>query len=592
LTLHQGEAFAILGAMLILFASDRLRYDLVGGLALIAAALTGILPANKVFDGFSNPVIIIIASVLVLSRAIALSGVVEIAIRRILRGTNNISIQIAVLTTAVAGLSAFMKNVGTLGIFMPIAIQTAERSNRLPSLYLMPLAFGSLVGGTMTLIGTGPNLLISTVRQDVVGKPFQLFDFLPVGLPLTIVAIVFLSVGWRLIPKNRQGPPSAERKFEVDTYTTEATITPGSPIAGKTVKDLEDLSDGTMTVTSIIRQGGRRNIPSGHWPLFAGDIVAMQGDAAALKPLIDEAKLTLNGADQKSGAGSKDDMIENVEAIIGADSPMIGRTLESLQLRRRFECAVLAIGRGGERLRTRLPVTRLQAGDILVFQGRRELLPETLAHLGCLPLADRSLTIGRTSKGFLPLGILLVAMMVVAFGWVAADVSFFAAAVAVVLLKLITPKEAYEAIDWPVIVMLGSLIPVGEALNLTGASGLIASALGHAAGHLPDILALSLILVASMLVTPFLHHAAAVLVMGPIAATLAHNLHYQPDAFLMAVALGASSDFLSPIGHQNNALIMAPGGYRFGDYWRLGLPLSILVAVLGTILIPLVWPLR
>ncbi len=592
MTLQQGEAFAILAAMLVLFASDRLRYDLVGGLALIAAALTGVVPPNKVFDGFSNPVIIIIASVLVLSRAIALSGVVEIAIRRILRGTGSASIQIGVLTTAVAGLSAFMKNVGTLGIFMPIAIQTAERSKRLPSLYLMPLAFGSLVGGTMTLIGTGPNLLISTVRQEVVGKPYELFDFTPVGLPLTIISVLFLSVGWRLIPKNRRGPPSAERKFEIETYTSEATIPLTSPIAGKTVKDLEDLSDGAMTVTSIIRQGGRRNIPSGHWPLFAGDVVVMQADPVVLKPVIDEAQLVLHGADETPSPRSKDDVIENVEAIIGADSPMIGQTLESLQLRRRFECAVLAIGRGGEQIRTRVPNTRLQAGDILVFQGRKELLPETLVQLGCLPLADRSLAIGRGHRGFLPLVILLVVMVVVALGWVAADAAFFAAAVLVVLLKLITPKEAYEAIDWPVIVMLGSLIPVGEALNLTGASGLIANALGHAAGHLPDVLALALILVASMLVTPFLHHAAAVLVMGPIAATLAHDLSYKPDAFLMAVALGASCDFLSPIGHQNNALIMAPGGYRFGDYWRLGLPLSILVAILGTILIPLIWPLR
>jgi di/tricarboxylate transporter len=592
LTLHQGEAFAILGIMLVLFASDRIRYDLVAGLALIAAALTGIVPAGKAFDGFSNPVIIIIASVLVLSRAIAISGVVEIAIRRVLKTGAGVSFQVAVLAGSVAGLSAFMKNVGTLGIFMPIAIQTAERSKRPPSLYLMPLAFGSLVGGTMTLIGTGPNLLISTVREQTEGKPFNLFDFTPVGLPLTIVAIVFLAFGWRLIPKDRRGPPSAERQFEVDTYTSEATIPAASPMAGKTVRDLEQLGDGSMTVTSIVGKDGRRNIPDAHWPLSAGDVVVMQADPVALKPIVDDAQLVLHGADEVTASDSKDDTIENVEAVIGAESAMVGETLRSLRLRRRFGCAVLAISRAGQRIKGGLPLVRLQAGDLIVLQGRKDALPETLAALGCLPLADRGLGLGRKRRGFYPLVILLAVMTSVALGWIAADVAFFAAAVAVVLFKLITPKEAYEAIDWPVVVMLGSLIPVGEALNETGASGLIASFLDHAAGHLPDRFALCLILVVSMLVTPFLHHAAAVLVMGPVAFTLAHDLHYQPDAFLMAVALGASSDFLSPIGHQNNALVMSPGGYRFGDYWRLGLPLSVIVAAMGTWLIPTFWPLR
>jgi di/tricarboxylate transporter len=574
LTVHQAEAFAILAIMLVLFASDRLRYDLVAGLALIAAALTGIVPPNKVFDGFSNPVIIIIASVLVLSRAIAISGVVERAIRRILRGVTAISLQIAVLAGSVAALSAFMKNVGTLGIFMPIAIQTAERAKRLPSLYLMPLAFGS------------------SVRQQVEGKPFALFDFTAVGLPLTVAAIVFLSFGWRLLPRGRRGAPSAERQFEIETYTSEATLPETSPLAGKTVGDLEDMGDGALTVTAIVRTDGRRDLPDRAWPLMAGDVIVMQADPVALKPIVEEAQLVLHGADTISETGLKDDSIATLEAVIGADSAMVGQTLVSLKLRRRYDCTVLAISRAGQRIAGSLNRTRLRAGDLIILMGRKEALPETLAALGCLPLADRSLGLGRTRRGYAPLVILLAVMASVALGWISADIAFFAAAVLVVLFRLITPKEAYDAVDWPVVVMLGALIPVGEALNLTGASGLIASALGHAAGALPDQLALGLVLVVSMLVTPFLHHAAAVLVMGPVAATLAHDLHYQPDGFLMAVALGASSDFLSPIGHQNNALVMSPGGYRFGDYWRLGLPLSIIVAVGGTLLIPIFWPLR
>ena len=591
MTLPQGEAFAILAVMLALFASDRLRYDLVGGLALIAAALTGIVPPDKVFEGFSNPVIIIIASVLVLSRAIELSGVVEAVIRRIIGNTKSTSVQLAVLTTSVAGLSAFMKNVGTLGIFMPIAIQIAERSGRPPSRYLMPLAFGSLVGGTMTLIGTGPNLIISTVRQELEGKPFRLFDFSPVGVPLTIVGVLFLSVGWRLIPQTRRRP-SQDPQISIETYTSEATIPPNSWLAGKTVQDLEEMSDGEAAVTSIVRKDGHRYIANGRSQLIPGEIIVLQIDPAALQPLLDRTGLKPYSAEEAKELLAKDDPVESVEAIVTADSPIIGQSPQSLRIRRRFETSILAISRGGQTIRTRVQQTTFEAGDIIVIQGQQKTLADTLVQLSCVPLAGQGRKLGGRRRGLLPIGILLAVMILVSLRAVSADVAFFGAAVLVVLLNLITPKQAYEAIDWPVIVMLGSLIPVGEALKLTGASGLIGDALTRVATHLPDSLALGLVLVVSMLVTPFLHHAAAVLVMGPVAFTLAHNLHYQPDAFLMAVALGASSDFLSPIGHQNNALVMGPGGYRFGDYWRLGLPLSILVAVLGTILIRMAWPLH
>ncbi|HTJ64661.1 MAG TPA: SLC13 family permease [Alphaproteobacteria bacterium] len=590
MTLAQGEAFGILAVMLILFASDKLRYDLIGGLALIAAALTGIVPANHVFSGFANPVIIIIASVLVLSRAIAISGVVEGAIRRILGATKSPSIQIGVLTASVAGLSAFMKNVGTLGIFMPIAIQTAERSKRPPSLYLMPLAFGSLVGGTMTLIGTGPNLLISTVRQEIEGKTFKLFDFLPVGAPLTVVAIVFLALGWRLIPKTRRRAQPGDYKEALSAYSSEAAIPTTSPLIGKTIQDFEEATNGEVTITSVIRRNGRRYIPNSQSHFIAGEILVLQVDPVALPPILEEYGLELHSTGEAL-AGNRQDAVESVEAVVTANSPIIGESPRSLHIRRRFEASLLGISRAGHPITERIAHTRFQAGDVIVMQGPRDSLPATLSQLGCLAM-DPALRIGRRRLIYVPLLILLGVMITVSLGWVSADVAFFGAAVLVVLLGLISPKEAYESIDWPVIIMLGSLIPVGEALKLTGASGLIGNALTTMAMHLPGPFALGLVLIVSMLVTPFLHHAAAVLVMGPVAATLAHNLGYQTDPFLMAVALGASSDFLSPIGHQNNALVMGPGGYRFTDYWRLGLPLSIIVAVLGTILIISAWPLK
>jgi di/tricarboxylate transporter len=592
MTLHQSEAFLIVASMLGLFVWGGLRYDVVALLALAAALLAGVVPVDKAFLGFASPVIIIIASVLVLSRAIAISGVIELASRRLLCGLHSASAQIGALTACVAGLSAFVKNVGALGIFIPIAVQTAERSERSPSDYLMPLAFGSLLGGTITQIGTSPNLLISIVRQDVEGHPFALFDFAPVGLPLTVLAVAFLSVGWRLIPKDRKAQATTDKRFEIDNYLSEAVIPSGSPFVGKTVQHIEERADGAVAVTAIIREGNRRYLPSGEWTLFEKDVLVLQADPAVLKAFLDQGQLKLLGAADTPLLLAKDEELETVEAVVMAESPMLGQTSFDLHLRRRFEVNLLAISRSTRLITTRLGRTRFQLGDVLVLQGRGKILPDAVAQLGCLPLAERYLTMGHNRPRLLPLAILGTGMALVAFKLLAVEAAFFIAAVFVVLLRLLTPKEAYEAINWPIVVMLGALIPVGESLQTTGAAALAADGLATVAAYLPGGLAVALMLLTSMLVTPFLHHAPAVIVMGPIAAVVARDLGFAPDAFLMAVALGASCDFLTPIGHQNNMLVMGPGGYRFGDYWRLGLPLSCLVLAVGTPLILLVWPLR
>lgn len=591
MTLHQAEAFLIVAGMLVLFVSERLRYDVVAALALSAAALTGIVPPQKAFQGFANPVIIIIASVLVLGRAIAVSGILETSMRRLIGRLKTTSLQVGALTACVTFLSAVMKNVGTLGIFMPIAIQTARQSGRSVSLYLMPMAFGSLVGGTITQIGTSPNLLISAVRQETQGRPFTLFDFTPVGLPLSIAAIVFLAFGWRLIPRGRIGQAPPERKFEIDEYISEVRLPASSPLVNKTVHDLESLGEGDVTVTAIVRDSDHHYIPAGHWVLFTGDLLILEADPIALKPFLQLAGLETVGG-HLAASHRKSDQLEVAEAIILADSPLVGQTVHSLHLRQRYEVNLLAVGRNGQRITTRLRNTDFRVGDTVVLQGRESTLPDIVTKLGCLPLAERNLAIGRRRSPFLAAIILGAALIAIAGGWLHAEIGFFVAAMLVILFKTLTPKEAYDAIDWPIIVMLGCLIPVGEALKETGATDLIAAALSSIAVHLPGELAVALLLGVAMLVTPFMHHAAAVLVMGPVAASIAGNLHFSPDAFLMAVALGASCDFLTPIGHQNNLLVMGPGGYRFSDYWRLGLPLSILVLVFGTWLILRAWPLH
>jgi di/tricarboxylate transporter len=594
LTLHQIEALAIIAGMIALFVSDRLRYDLVAALALSAAVLLGVVPASKAFSGFSSSVIIIIASVLVISRAVATSGVIDNAMRRAMRLLDSTTLQVGALTAAVTFMSAFVKNVGVLGVFMPVAIQAAERRNRPPSRYLMPLAFGSLIGGTITQIGTSPNILISQVRQETLGRPYHMFDFTPVGLPLSCLAIVFLAFGWRLLPANRRGQPSPEKRFAIEDYTSEATLPEDSPLVGKTVADLEALGDGEATVAGIIREHAHRYVPRANWTLYANDILVLQGDPTALQPIVDQARLQLLGSEKiaELKPRNKDDVLETTEAVIAPDSRLIGRTPRDFHLRQTYEVNLLALSRGGQQTTTRLHHSRFEAGDIVVLQGRQSQLSRAETELRLLPLAERSLAIGRPRWRYVPLVILLVAMIVIALGAVQVEVGFFVAATLIVLLRQITPREAYDAVDWPIIVMLGCLIPVGEALKDTGAAKLMADGLTVLAAHFPGYAAVALILVVSMLVTPMLHHAAAVLVMGPIAAAVAKNLGLAPDAFLMAVAFGAASDFLTPIGHQNSTLVMGPGGYRFSDYWRLGLPLSIMVAVFGTWLIVLTWPLR
>lgn len=594
MTLPQIEALAIVAGMLILFVSDRMRYDLVAALALSVAVLTGVVPANKAFAGFSNSVIIIIGSVLVISRAVAISGVIDNAMRRVLRPLDSTTLQVGVLTAAVSFTSAFVKNVGALGVFLPVAIQAAERRDRPVSRYLMPLAFGSLIGGTITEIGTSPNILISEVRRQVAGQPYHLFDFTPVGLPLTCAAIVVLSFGWRLLPTNRRGQPTPEKRFAIEDYTSEALLPDDSALVGKTVADVEALGEGEVTIAGIIREGSHHYVPRHNWTLYSGDILVLQGDPTALQPVVDQAKLKLLGAEEIAALKprDKDDVLETVEAVVAPDSMLIGNTPQDLHLRQNYEVNLLALSRAEERSTARLGTSRFAPNDIVVLQGRQSQLTRAVTELGLLPLAERNLALGRPRWRYLPLLILLGAMAVIAIGIVPPEIGFFVAATLIVLLGLTTPREAYSAVEWPIIVMLGCLIPIGEALKDTGAAKLLADGLTLLAAHMPAALSVGLILVVSMLITPLLHHAAAVLLMGPVAAAVASNLGFSVDPFLMAVAFGAASDFLTPIGHQNSTLVMGPGGYRFSDYWRLGLPLSILVAVGGTWLIVLVWPLK
>ena len=593
MTLDQSFAFAIVLGMVALFVWNRLRYDLVAMLALLTAMTAGIVPPEKAFAGFSDQVVIIVASALVLSAAVGKSGVIGRLIRRVEPLMTTTGAQVAVLAGSVAVLSAFMKNIGALAIFLPIAVQVARRRGTPASKLLMPMAFGSLIGGTVTLVGTSPNILVSRVRQEILGEPFGMFDFTPVGLGILASGLAFLAVGWRLLPGGRRAQASPEAAFQVEPYLSEARLTATSPLVGKTVADLEALAEDEVAVVAIIREKYKRHIPAGHWTLFADDILVLESDPHALRKIADAAKLALVGSDDESLTKdlSADD-IGVVEAVVMAGSPLVGCSPAELRLRERYGTNLLALSRRGESIMMRLRRVKFRVGDVLVLQGRTETLPETLAGLGCLPLVDRATGLGRRPQEILPLVLLALAMALVALKLVPVTAAVFGAAVLVVLFRIITLKEAYESIEWPILVLLACLIPVSDAIGRTGGAELVAGWLSVIAAALPPTGAVALILVAAMAVTPVMNNAATVLIMAPIGASLAGKLGLRPDPFLMAVAIGAACDFLTPIGHQCNTLVMGPGGYKFGDYWRLGLPLSVIVALVGTALIAIVWPLQ
>jgi di/tricarboxylate transporter len=589
MTVDQALAFAIVIGMMALFIWGRLRYDVVALLSLLAAIVAGIVPPERAFSGFSDDIVIIVASALLVSAAVGRSGVIERVVRKLGPYLTGVYRQVAALVGSVMVMSGFVKNIGALAMLMPIAFQFARRTGTSPSSLLMPMSFGALLGGIVTLIGTSPNIIVSRVREQILGEPFHMFDFAPVGAILAALGFFFLVFGWRLLPTDRKGAVSMDIAFKLEGYTTEVTVPEGSPAAGITVKALEDLGEGEIEVITLIRGPKRRFDPGGNSAIRADDILILRGEPQALERIVALEKLQLITDEYDKERDTPTDDVGIMEAVITPDSQLIGYSVEKLKLADRHGLNLLALSRTGRRIANRLRTVKLRAGDVVVLQGSMSAMPETLGELHLLPLAERDLRIGRKGS-LLPLGVLAVAMLLVAFSIVPVAIAFFGAAVLLLLFRSLSLREAYDVVEWPILIMLGALIPVSDALSTTGGTDLIAAWLSETATVLPAHGALLLLMATAMAVTPFLNNAATVLVMAPIAASFAANLNYNPDPFLMGVAIGAACDFLTPIGHQCNTLVMGPGGYRFGDYWRLGLPLSIIVILAGTPLILYVWP--
>ena len=589
MTTDQLLAFAVIAGMMVMFVWGRIRYDLVAGLGLLVALLVGVVPYDKAFSGFSNDILVIVAAALLVSAAVTRSRLMEGLLQKAGSRLSSIQVQVIVLVTAVTLLSAFVKNIGALAMMLPVAFQMAKRSKVSPSVFLMPMAFGSLLGGLMTLIGTSPNIIVSELRQELTGKPFSMFDFMPVGLGLSLLGIVFLAFGYRLLPRDRKGEGSLAEGIDIQDYVTEGRVGPKSSFAGETLRALRKKLNKGVTVNAVVREGEKK--ASQDTVLREDDRVILEGEPAALDDAVKTAGLELEGDDRETKSEKPDEEIGTIEAVIGPDSLLAGKTAARLALHERFGVNMIAVSRSGDRLTERLRDIRLYAGDIIVLQGPLGGMSDVLRELGCLPLAPRDIHLGTVRRGLVPIVVLGVAMVLAATGKLPVGIAFFGAGLAIILLGSLTVREAYTSVEWPLLVMIGALIPVSEAIRTTGGADLIASGLADIARSLPPSGTVALIMAAAMLLTPFLNNAATVLVMAPIAVSFAQRLDFAPDALLMAVAVGAGCDFLTPIGHQCNMLVYGPGGYKFGDYARLGAPLSLLVLLVGTPLILMVWPL-
>ena len=590
MTLPQALAFSIVGGAVVMFAWGRFRYDVVAVIALLAGVAVGVVPAKNAFSGFTSDVVVIIAAALVISSAVARSGIIEELLQPLLSRLKTSATQVPVLAGATALLSMFTKNVGALAILMPVAIRLSRTTKTSRSSVLMPMSFMSLLGGLVTLVGTSTNIIVSQVREDTLGKPFQMFDFAPVGLTLTALGLIFVSFGWRLLPRDRLGTPDMGEALGAP-YATDATLPEDWPETMATVGDLKLAGDGVKAM-ALVRDGRRMGPPRPGGRLQPGDTLVLEGTQESLNAVFNRTPLVHARLGKEVEKDEAREELRSIEAVVQRDSVLVGRSAGRLQLQQQFGVNLLAVSRAGARISEQLRALTLRVGDVLILQAGERALPGVLQSLGALPLVERDVRVSGVRRRYLPILILAVTMVLVAFKIAPVAPAFFGAAVLMVATGAMSMREAYGSLEAQVLILIGALTPLSEAVQATGGTGLVAGGLAGLLHGAPALLTLAILMITAMACAPFLHNAPTVLVLGPIGVALARQLHLQPDAFLMAVATGAGCDFLTPVGHQCNMLVMGPGGYRFGDYARLGLPLSILVIGVGAPLIALVWPLH
>lgn len=584
--------FGILLFAIVLFAWGKLRHDIVSVICLLLLVFTGLVPSEESFLGFSNPAVITVAAILVVSHGLARSGLIEFLARWLMDKKLNFTLQLGFLCLMVCLASAFMNNVGALAMTMPLAIHIANKNGHSPSSYLMPIAFASLLGGMTTLIGTPPNIIISTIRAEQIGERYAIFDFAQVGASIAVVGLLFIVlVGWRLVPK-RNAKEEDTAKFSIDDYITEVLLTENSKLIDEPHRAIYEFTKGNIQVLNIIRDHQMTYAPGRNFVFKENDIITIQGDPDDLKDFIEESATELAGKNEEDLTDRNNARnIVLVEAVVRENARVINRSASEIHLNFRFGVNLLAISRQNQKIRKRIEQVKFQVGDVLLIQGEDDKVEEALERMGCLPLADRGINLGQPKNIILSLAIFSLALLLIISNLLQVQVAFTLAALCMVLFRVVPLREIYTAIDWPIIILLGALLPLGTALETSGGAAWIAEQVLLSKDFLPSWAILAIILIVTMFLSDVINNAATVVLMAPIALSVASGMGAQPDAFLMAVAVGGSCAFLTPIGHQSNALVMGPGGYKFTDYLRLGAPMEIIILVIGIPLILFFWPL-
>ena len=582
--------FALFGAVFGLLLWGRFRCDIVAFAALMAGVVLGVVPTKNAFDGFGHPATLLVALVLVVSAGLVRSGAVMLITRTLVDSSRSLGAHISIMGAVGGVLSAFMNNVAALALLMPVDIQTARKAGRAPGLSLMPLSFATILGGMATLIGTPPNIIIASIRQESLGAPFKMFDFAPVGGLAAIAGLIFVAlIGWRLIPAREDAMIEAE---DIAEYIAELTVPEGNKQIGKRLAELqEEAHKADVAILGLMRDGKRRYGTARNAVLQAGDALVLEATPDALDEFRSTLNLALADSDREDLLLADGDGVEIVEVVVTEASRLNGRTAQAVGLSWRQRTVLLGLSRQGRKITSQLRTTELKPGDILLLLVPRDTVAHVTDWLGVLPLADRGLAVTQDSKTWLAIGMFAGAVAAASFGMIYLPIALGIVVVGYVLAKIVPLSELYTHIEWPVIVLLGSMIPLGAALETSGGTELIAGALVGLTEGLPAWVVLTVLMVVTMSLSDVLNNTATTIVAAPVGIQMAQSLGVSPDPFLMAVAVAASSAFLTPIGHKNNTLILGPGGYSFGDYWRMGLPLEIIVVAVSIPAILVFWPL-
>jgi di/tricarboxylate transporter len=569
----------------------KVRYDVLSFSALVIAFLLGVIPTDQVFSGFGHPAVIIIALVLIVSRGLSRSGAIEMLARKVVDSSRSLSKHIGVMAVISATLSSLMNNVAALALLMPVDLQAAKRSKRSPAQTLMPLSFASILGGMVTLIGTPPNIVIATFRETALGEPYRMFDFAPVGLIVAAVGVLFITlIGWRLIPLERSQHDILEELGDLQDYISNAKVPETSDGVGQALKALDSFAEASdVNILGLVRRGKRLPGSARREILRKNDLIVLEGRPDAIDQFIGAAGLEHVGSYKHAGLLAE--TINMIEVVVPKGAMIEGRTTMEVRLLYRRSVSLLGISRKGQRIREQLRKEQIRAGDILLLIGPENQLPDVVDWLGCLPLAERGLEITQRKKAWTAIAIFAAAIICASLGLVYLPLALAVVVVAYIALKIVPLSQLYTSIEWPVIVLVASMIPIGSALESSGATALIAHVIVDLTAGMPTVVVLLILMLVTMTLSDVLNNVATALIAAPIAVDIAQRLDANPDAFLMAVAVAASCAFLTPIGHKNNTIIMGPGGYKFGDYWRMGLPLELLVVIVSVPMILLFWPL-